>query len=344
MNSTWGKHLVYSLFGESHGPMIGITIHHLPAGIGLDLEALKKEMDRRRPGSSPHTTPRKEGDEFKIISGYFQGKTTGAPLTALIENTSQHSGDYDRLRDTMRPSHADYGAHEKYLGYNDYRGGGHFSGRLTAPVVFAGAIARQLLAMKGITIEGEVTRIGEKVREGFTPEEDMKRVIKEAMAQNDSVGGGLQVRALGVPAGLGEPFFNSSESQLAHLMYAIPAVKSVSFGLGEGFASRRGSEVKDEMFYEEGEVRIPTNYNGGIIGGITNGMPVVVNLAIKATSSIKQPQKTINVATGENTTLTVEGRHDPCIALRALPVAEAMLAIGLLELYLDHDYARRWQL
>jgi len=343
LNSTWGKHIVYSLFGESHGPMIGITIHHLPAGIPLDFQAIKKEMDRRRPGSSPHTTPRKEADDFNIISGFFEGKTTGAPLTALIENTSRRSEDYDVLKDVMRPSHADYGAHVKYLGYNDHRGGGHFSGRLTAPVVFAGAIARQLLGLKGIRIEGEITSVAQQSLEGFTPQEDMKRAVKKAMAENDSLGGSLQIRGTGIPAGVGEPFFNSVESQLSHLFFAIPAVKSVSFGLGEGFASKKGSEVRDEMFFEKEGVVIPENFNGGVIGGITNGMPVVANLVIKPTSSIKQPQNTINVATRENTTLIVEGRHDPCIVLRALPVAEAMMAMGILELYMDYDYSGRWQ-
>jgi len=363
VQSSWGKNIVYSLFGESHGPMIGITIHHLPAGIKLDLEAIQFDLDRRRPGKSKYTTARQEKDEFEIVSGYFNEHTTGAPLTAIIRNTDQRSKDYSKVRSKMRPSHADYAAYVKYNGFNDYRGGGHFSGRLTAPIVFAGAIAKQLLEDKGFVIAARITQIGqvkdlplEKVNvetinafkgQTFplydsTKTDLMKKEIENAKMDCDSVGGSIEVIALNVPAGIGEPFFNSVESTLSQLFYSIPAVKAVAFGNGLDIISMRGSEANDELYYEGEEVKAFTNNNGGITGGITNSMPVIAKLNIKPTPTLGKKQRMVDVESKENIVDLIEGRHDPCIIPRAIPVAESMMAMGLLELYLDYKWSKRW--
>lgn len=388
MQSSWGKNIVYSLFGESHGTTIGITIHHLPAGIRLNLEAIQNELNRRRAGGSTYTTARQEKDQFEIVSGYFKGYTTGAPLTAMTRNTDQRSRDYAEIRFKMRPSHADYAANVKYKGYNDYRGGGHFSGRLTAPIVFAGAIAKQLLEKKGIKIAAHITQIGnvrgkrtfclphdgnqslhsihhdpqgrnfaqvarsedalDAIKTKAFPVldaslvEKMKHEIEKAKAEGDSVGGGIEVIALDVPAGIGEPFFNSVESTLAHLFYSIPAVKAVAFGSGFGIASMRGSEANDELYYDAGKVKNYTNHNGGVTGGITNAMSVIARLHFKPTPSIGKDQRMVDIESKENIVDHIEGRHDPCIIPRAVPVVEAMMAIGLLELYMDYRWSERW--
>lgn len=363
MQSSWGRQVVYSLFGESHGPAIGITIHHLPAGIKLDLDAIRKDLDRRRPGKNKYSTPRNEKDQFEIISGVFNECTTGAPLTAIIRNTDQRSRDYSKVKSKMRPSHADYAAHVKYKGYNDYRGGGHFSGRLTAPIVFAGAVAKQLLKIQGIIIQGRIASIGKVVdtdidRSSSNPieaiqgeafplvnpevQDAMKEVIDKARMEMDSVGGAIDVIAVNVPAGLGEPFFNSVESTLSHLFYSIPAVKLVAFGSGMEVPFMRASEANDAIQYVDGEVQMLSNHNGGITGGITNGMPVIARLHIKPTPTIDKDQKMIDIETGENIVDHIEGRHDPCIVPRAVPVAEAMMAMGLLELYGTYKWSERW--
>ncbi|MEA3423868.1 MAG: chorismate synthase [Bacillota bacterium] len=338
MNSTWGKNVVYSLFGESHGSLIGITIHHLPAGIVLDLDDIQLELDKRRPGKDFYSTPRSELDKFEIVSGYFNEKTTGAPLTAMIENTSQISKDYDKSY--MRPSHADYAAYVKYDGHNDYRGGGHFSGRLTAPIVFAGAIAKQLLKKKNIEIKANIVQIGKIKSDRFN--DLMQKEIIDAKQEQDSIGGAIEVVANNVPVGIGEPFFNSIESVLSHLFYSIPAVKGVTFGLGTEFARKRGSEANDELQFVDDKVMALSNNNGGVTGGISNGMPVVCQLYFKPTPSITKTQRTIDIETKENVEIATKGRHDPCIVPRALPVAEAMMAIGLLEMHMDYEWSKRW--
>ncbi|QRN84703.1 chorismate synthase [Clostridia bacterium] len=355
MSGIWGKRIELSLFGESHGPAIGITIHGLPSGIKLNLTEISNQMARRRPGQNAWSTPRKEMDSFEIISGFFEGCTTGTPLTAIIRNTDQKSRDYGRLMHVMRPSHGDYPGFVKYAGANDYRGGGHFSGRITAPLVFAGAVAAQILALKGIQAGAVVTSIGKKKagridsmnfdiqdlsalrKEGHPVLQQpdwckFEEEIRIARENQDSVGGTVQCVVMGVPAGVGEPFFHSLESHLASLLFSIPAVKGVEFGTGFDLASMRGSRANDTYYYKEGEVATRSNHNGGILGGISNGMTIDFTVAIKPTPSIGKEQKTVDIETEEDTTLSIKGRHDPCIVPRAVPVIEAAATLAVLDM------------
>jgi chorismate synthase len=364
MSGVWGNSIKYSIFGESHGKAIGINIDGLPPGIKLDLQYIQSEMERRAPGRNEFSTPRKEADSFEILSGYFNEHTTGAPLCALIWNSNQHSKDYDELKDAMRPGHADYSGNIKYSGFNDYRGGGHFSGRITAPLVFAGAVAKQILRKKGIIIGSHLYCIGniydipfdmtkidsdylaELLKKSFPVLDEekgsaMKNLILEAKEESDSVGGMIEAAVLNLPAGIGSPFFDSLESTLAHLLFSVPAVKGVEFGAGFNISEMRGSEANDELYIEDGKVKTATNNNGGILGGITNGMPVIFRTAIKPTSSIGKIQKTIDISKGENTELKVVGRHDPCIVQRAVPVVEAAAAMAVLDLVLG---ANLWKI
>jgi chorismate synthase len=354
MSGTWGNRIKFSIFGESHGKAVGVTIDGLEPGTELDLESIRREMARRAPGKSGLSTPRQEEDSFEILSGFFNGKTTGTPLCAVISNRDQHSRDYEKTRNLMRPSHADYTGHVRYMGFNDYRGGGHFSGRLTAPLVFAGAVCRQVLEGKGITIGSHIRSIGSiedspfslagtdaemlgSLREKDFPVIDeqqgeaMQKLILEAREDRDSVGGVIEAAAVGLPAGIGDPFFDSLESTLAHLLFSVPGVKGLEFGAGFAVAGMKGSEANDEWLVEEGRVRTRTNNNGGIIGGITNGMPVVFRVAVKPTPSIGKPQRTVDIEKMENETLEITGRHDPCIVVRAVPVIEAVTAMALLD-------------
>lgn len=360
--NTWGRNIRLSLFGESHGPAIGIVIDGLPAGIALDMDFINAQMERRAPGCNPWSTPRKEADQVRILSGLQSGGTTGAPLCAVIENTNPRSGDYDALRHTPRPGHADWPAYAKYRGHADMRGGGHFSGRLTAPLLFAGAIAMGMIEKHGIVIGSHIRRIYDIEDTPFDPaavdasllrglsqkafpvlddgvSEPMIQAILDAKSQGDSVGGIVETAAAGVPAGLGSPFFGSLESRIAGLVYAIPAVKSVSFGAGAAISAMRGSEANDAYRMEDGEVRTVTNHNGGILGGITTGMPVVFQTAIKPTPSIAREQRTVDLRTCEDTVIAIQGRHDPCIVPRALPVIEAALALVLLDEMMEGQYA-----
>ncbi len=352
MSSTWGTNIELSIFGESHGEAIGIVIGNLPAGIKLNLEDISLEMKRRAPGYSSLTSPRKEADEVKIVSGIKDGITTGAPLCAMIENTNKQSKDYDVLKECMRPGHADYSAYVKYSGFNDVRGGGHFSGRLTAPIVFAGAIAKQILKQKNIHVGSHILSIKDVYDEHFSLRIDeehinalkneptinknayikMQSVIEDAKEKGDSVGGKIECAIINVPAGIGSPFFDSLESKISSLMFAIPSVKSISFGLSDDITSLYGSEANDAYYYENDIVKSSTNHNGGILGGISNGMPIVFSVGIKPTSSISIKQNTINVKTKENVALELTGRHDPCIVLRARVVVEAMAALALLDM------------
>ena len=352
MSSTWGTNIELSIFGESHGEAIGIVLGNLPAGIALDFDDIEMQMKRRAPGYNPLTTSRKEADHVKIMSGVMNGITTGAPLCAMIENTNQHSKDYDVLKECMRPSHADYSAFVKYNGFNDVRGGGHFSGRLTAPIVFAGTIAKQILKQKGIYVGSHIlsikdikdkhfdVNISKEMLDTLTSEptinkdvyEDMKQVIEDAKVNGDSVGGKIECALIHVPAGVGAPFFDSLESHISSLMFSIPGVKSISFGLSDDITSLYGSEANDCYCYEGDEVKTSSNHNGGILGGISNGMPVVFHVGIKPTSSISKKQNTINVKTKENTVLELQGRHDPCIVLRARVVVESVAALALLDM------------
>lgn len=355
MSGMWGNKIKVSIFGESHGNAIGINIDGLPSGLEVNLEDIAYEMRRRAPGKSPLSTARSEDDIPEILSGYFNGKTTGTPLCAIIRNTNTRSKDYSLLKDVMRPGHADYSGNIRYNGFNDYRGGGHFSGRITAPLVFAGAVCKQILKEKGIIVAAHVKSIKNVKDKSFIDstldlnylnslksfelplidksiEENMRKEILEAKEDMDSVGGTIECGVFGISAGVGNPFFDSVESTLAHLLFSVPAVKGVEFGRGFELTSMRGSEANDEIYYDDGVVKTKTNNNGGILGGITNGMPIIFTTAIKPTSSIGKEQNTINMRSKENTILKVEGRHDPCIVQRAIPVVEAVTAIAICEL------------
>ncbi|MGM9935252.1 chorismate synthase [uncultured Clostridium sp.] len=357
MSGMWGNKLKISIFGESHGAGIGITIDGLPSGVKIDMEEVLKEMARRAPGKSRLSTARKEGDKPEILSGFFEGKTTGTPLCAVIRNSDQHSKDYGKLKDLMRPGHADYPGYIRYKGFNDYRGGGHFSGRITAPLVFAGAVCKQILTSRGINIGAHVKSIGQVYDKGFAEveltkelldslkvnelpllcpekEELMRNTILEARSDCDSVGGTIECTVIGINAGIGNPFFDSVESTLAHLMFSVPAVKGIEFGRGFEMSELRGSQCNDEYYYDGDEVKTYTNNNGGITGGITNGMPILFKVGIKPTPSIAKKQRTIDIAEKKDSELVIEGRHDPCIVQRAVPVIEAVTAIGILDLIL----------
>lgn len=355
MSSTLGNNLKISVFGESHGNGIGVVIDGLPAGKTIDMEAVLVQMKRRAPGRDKTATPRKESDAPKILSGMLGSTLTGAPLCAVIENTNTRSQDYGNLMAKPRPGHSDYTAFVKYHAANDVRGGGHFSGRITAPIVFAGAVCRQLLAEKGIKIAAHISRIGSVSDRGFDPvsidnglmtrlsessfalideavEEKLRAEVEAARLQQDSVGGVIECAVTGLPAGIGDPMFDGVEGVIAKAVFGVPAVKGIEFGAGFSLARMRGSQSNDPFRMENGKVVTETNNCGGILGGITNGMPLIFRAAIKPTPSISQPQKTVDLQTGENAVLEIHGRHDPCIVPRAVSVIEAVTAIALSEL------------
>ena len=355
MSSFFGQHLRLSLFGQSHGEGIGITMDGFPAGMTIDMDRLSAMMARRAPGQSAMTTPRREADLPEFLSGVMDGRTTGQPIAAVIRNTSQRSRDYGDGVDLARPGHADYTGHVRYFGFEDWRGGGHFSGRLTAPIVLAGALCTQWLEKQGVRVECHVKQLGDIVDASLldVPEEtdlsylktmalpvlregldrDMEAAVLAARERQDSVGGVLECRAVGLPAGLGAPFFDSAESVLSHLLFAIPAVKGVEFGEGFAFASMPGSSANDPFRMDGERIVTETNHAGGLNGGITNGMPVVFRCVIRATPSIAREQRTVSLKSHENAEIAIRGRHDPCILPRAVPVVEAMTAIGLMELW-----------
>ena len=354
MSSTYGEMIRLSIFGQSHGAAIGMTLDGVPAGLPVDLEKLQEFLNRRAPGQNDWSTPRREEDRPEFLSGILNGYTTGAPIAAIIRNTNTRSGDYSNLKNCPRPGHADYTAQEKYGGFQDAAGGGHFSGRLTAPLCIAGGLCKQWLENEDVRIGAHIQwlhglndtffdrmdpQIGE-VRADFPvisayKAERMRQIIAEARADGDSVGGIIECAAVGLPAGLGEPMFGGMESRIAQIVYGIPAVKSVSFGIGPSVANIPGSENNDEFTIKNGEVRTLTNNCGGILGGITNGMPLIFSAAIKPTPSISKPQQTVNLETGEVTTLEIKGRHDPCIVPRAVPVVEAAAAIAIFDAWLE---------
>lgn len=329
--NTYGQFVRVTIFGESHGPGIGAVVDGLPAGETIDLQAVRTEMRRRAPGGSGLTTPRKETDEPLVLSGLYHNKTTGSPVTAIFQNSDTHASDY--LPEVPRPSHADYTAAVKFHGNMDLRGGGPFSGRLTACMVFAGALCRQILERRGVTISADAVRVGQAT--GTALNFEMKRQILEARAAGDSVGSVLECRVQGVPAGVGGLLFGGMESRIASILYAIPGVKGVEFGLGFGLAALRGSEANDPFRMENGRVVCETNNAGGVNGGITNGMPLVVRMAMRPTPSIAAEQQTVDLRTMEETTLRVRGRHDPCIAIRVIPVMEAAVAVAVLDAMLE---------
>ena len=320
----------YTIFGESHGPAIGVVMTGLPGGLELNMDAVAAEMARRAPGKDKTSTARKEADKVQILSGMFEGKTTGTPLCAVIPNTDTRSKDYSKLKDLPRPSHADYTASVRYSGYADYRGGGHFSGRLTAPLVFAGAVAKQILAQRGIAVTSRIDLLGGVAN---PTAEQIDEIILAAKADADSVGGAVQCIVSGVPAGFGAPDLGENvEGIFAKHLFAVPGVKGIEFGAGFGFANMRGSEANDPFVMEGDTVRTLTNHAGGINGGITNGMPLVFRGAMRPTPSIGKQQQTVNLSAKTNETLNIEGRHDPCIVKRALPVIEAAAALAVCEI------------
>ena len=358
MRANFGEHFRLTIFGESHGPAIGMVVDGIPAGFPIDEDAIARDMARRAPGRDPTATARREADAVRIVSGVLDGHATGAPLCGIIENTNTRSGDYTQLQTKMRPGHADYAGRIKYGGFNDPRGGGHFSGRLTAPLVFAGSIARQLLAAQGIEIAAHIAAIGgvqdarldpvhvdahmlRALRDRRFPlldpaqEVPMREAVEAARMRQDSVGGVIECAAVGVRAGIGSPYFGSVESVTSQLLFSVPAVKAVEFGDGMALSGMTGSEANDGMTFEDGRVVALTNHNGGITGGITNGMPILLRAAIKPTPSIAREQHTVDLATGADTTLAITGRHDPCIVPRAVVVIESILAIALRELMAD---------
>lgn len=358
MSSTWGNYLKLSIFGESHGAGIGVVIDGLPAGETVDMAEVLRQMARRAPGGSLTVTPRKESDTPQILSGITANSTNGAPLCAIIKNTDTHSSDYDELNHVPRPGHADYTGFVRYRGHNDPRGGGHFSGRLTAPMVFAGAVCRQILSRRGVEIGAHLLAVGpcqahrldpatvdaaqlkELSRRGFpvrdpADETPFRQEIESARMAGDSVGGLVECAAVGLPAGLGSPMFDGVENRLAGLLWGIPAVKGLEFGEGFAMASSRGSRQNDPFFMDGDTVRTHTNRHGGILGGITSGMPLIFRLAFKPTSSIRLPQQSVDLRTRRDAPLTVPGRHDPCVAVRAVPVVENLTAVCLLDLLLE---------
>ncbi len=361
MSSITGKNIQISLFGESHGSMIGVTIDGLKSGLKLDIDYIYNELEKRK-SLKNISTPRKEADEFEIVSGYYNGYTTGTPLTILIKNENTKSKDYQPT--LLRPGHADYTAYLKYQGYQDYRGGGHFSGRLTAGIVIAGAICKQILENKGILIGSHIKQIYNIYDYNFntdkqilkneilemnnklfpvldnSKEKEMIELIENIKIKKDSVGGIIETAIINIEGGIGEPFFDSIESTLSSLIFSIPAVKGIEFGKGFGFADIYGSQANDSLYYEEG-INTKTNNNGGINGGITNGMPIIFKTVIKPTPSIAIEQHTVDISNNTNTTIQINGRHDPCIVHRARVVIDSMVAMGLLDLIIQR-YGYQW--
>ncbi len=365
MSSIWGNALKISIFGESHGAGIGVVVDGFPSGIAYDEAFVLREMERRAPGRNKQSTARKEADLPRLLSGVYQGYTTGTPVCAVIENTDTRSGDYKDFSSHPRPGHADYTGLVRFGGYNDPRGGGHFSGRLTAPLVFAGALCKLYLKAKGITVGAHIQSVAQiqdtpfddvevsaeqldALRQQPYPicnpqaQQAMLAAIEQARMELDSVGGVIECAAVGLPAGLGSPMLDTVEGRLASLLFAVPAVKGVEFGVGFGFAAFRGSHANDPFaLTDDGRVVTETNHNGGVLGGITSGMPLIFRVAIKPTPSIAKPQRTLKLSSGEMEELRIQGRHDPCIVTRAAPVVEAAAAVALTDLYLEgYGYAQ----
>lgn len=359
MKNNFGTNISMTIFGESHGPCIGITLDGLPAGFKINLERIKEDMEKRKAKGSI-STQRHEDDEVEIVSGFFNGYTTGTALTILVQNKNTQSKDYSDIQYRLRPGHADFSAYEKYHGFQDYRGGGHFSGRLTAPIVAAGSICRQILETKNILIGSHIEQLYAlhdapfsnnidelkkqiqtlNKKEFATLDEqvaqNMEQAILEAKNEQDSIGGILESAIINLPAGIGEPFFDSIESILAHLLFSIPAVKGVSFGAGFQMAAKKGSEANDAFIMND-TIQTKTNNNGGINGGISNGMPIIIHTCIKPTPSIYKTQETVDYKTKESQTLNIKGRHDPCILHRARIVVDSMIAFGILDLLMSNN-------
>jgi len=358
MSSMYLSNLKLSIFGQSHSGGVGLVIDGLPAGESVDMDALQAFLARRAPGGNAWSTSRKEADAPEILSGLVNGKTCGAPLAALIRNSNTRSSDYDNLRDIPRPGHADYTAHVKYGGFQDVSGGGHFSGRLTAPLCVAGGIIRQILERRGIHIGAHLYQVGDVSDTPYDPVnldaltlkttagklfpvlddaagEIMQARIRDAKMDTDSIGGIIECGAVGLPVGLGDPMFDGMENRIARIVFAIPAVKGLEFGAGFGVAGMRGSENNDSYFMDGAQVKTRTNNAGGILGGITNGMPLIFRAAVKPTPSIAKTQQSVSLSKMADTELVIQGRHDPCVAPRAVPVMEAALALAILDSILE---------
>lgn len=365
MKNNFGTNISLTIFGESHGPQIGIVLDGLPAGFEIDEDRILLDLEKRK-ASGKISTQRHEEDIPVFISGIFNGCTTGTPVTILFQNKDTRSGDYTKTKNRLRPGHADFTAYEKYNGFQDYRGGGHFSGRLTAPVVAAGSICRQILEQKNIKIGSHIEQLYNIKDESFSDDiqrlekeidamneekfavldhdvkEDMKEAILEAAKEGDSLGGILESAVIGLPAGIGEPFFDSVESILSHLLFSVPAVKGVSFGKGFGFANLKGSQAND-AFYYDGQIKTRTNNNAGINGGITNGMPILIHTVIKPTPSIFKTQESVDYETKESVDLQIQGRHDPCILHRARIVIDSVIAFGILDLWMSKEAGKEFE-
>lgn len=355
MSCSFGSKFKITVFGQSHSAAIGVVIEDVPAGIKLDETAIAAFLQRRAPGNNAFSTARKEADAPQIVSGVVNGVTCGTPLCALIANTNARSGDYDALKNLPRPGHADFTAAMKYGGSADLRGGGFFSGRMTAPLCFAGAIAKQILAADGVTIGAHIARLAKIDDVPFDPvavdaetlqaaekkdfpvlNDDagkaMLAAVAEAKESGDSVGGVIECAAVGVPAGLGDPIYDGVENVIAHLVFGIPAVKGIEFGSGFAGADLFGSENNDDFTVKDGKIKTVTNNHGGALGGITSGMPLIFRAAIKPTPSIAKAQTTVNLKTLQEESIKIGGRHDPCIVPRAVPCMEAAMAVALMNL------------
>ena len=361
MSSTYGENLKLTIFGQSHGPAIGMTLDGIPAGLSVDLDKLQAFLNRRAPGQNAWSTSRREEDRPEFLSGLLDGFTCGAPIAAVIHNKNTRSGDYANLRDCPRPGHADYTAQIKYGGFQDAAGGGHFSGRLTAPLCIAGGLCMQWLEEMGIRVAARIVAIAgetdDVVLDPRNPDLDsigtdfpvlspaagerMREKIAQARSEGDSVGGIIECFVTGIPAGLGEPMFGGVESRIAQIVYGVPAVKAVEFGIGQAAAALRGSQCNDAFSIEDGKIVTMTNHAGGILGGITNGMPVFFRVAIKPTPSISCRQQSVSLSQGQVQELIVKGRHDPCIVPRAVPVIEAAAAIAIYDLILGNTQTKR---
>ncbi len=357
MSSTYGENLKLSIFGQSHGAAIGMTLDGIPAGLPVDLDTLQIFLNRRAPGQNDWSTPRKEADAPEFLSGILGGYTCGAPIAAAIYNKNTRSGDYDNLKNCPRPGHADYAAQIKYGGFQDAAGGGHFSGRLTAPLCIAGGLCKQWLEEMGIQIGAHILSIGAAIYDDrfdeVKPQLDsvntafpvlntaiasrMQEEISRVRQNGDSVCGDIECAITGLPAGLGEPMFGGVESRIAQIIYGIPAVKGLEFGEMRPY----GSTNNDEFCIQDGQIRTATNHCGGILGGITNGMSVIFTVSMKPTPSISLPQQTVDLKNREETTLEVHGRHDPCIVPRAVPVVEAAAAIAIYDMILGNTQTNR---
>lgn len=360
MSSTYGENLKLSIFGQSHGAAIGMTLDGIPAGLPVDMDALQVFLNRRAPGQNDWSTPRKEADRPEFLSGILDGFTCGAPIAAAIYNKNTRSGDYANLKDCPRPGHADLTAQIKYGGFQDAAGGGHFSGRLTAPLCIAGGLCKQWLEGMGIQVFAHIAAVAgisdtpfdplAPGRNSIRPEfpvidsdagAQMRAAISAARSDGDSVGGIVECAVTGLPAGVGEPMFGGVESRIAQIVYGVPAVKGVEFGAGFSAANLRGSQNNDDYVISDGQIRTVTNNAGGILGGITTGMPLIFRAALKPTPSISRPQQSVDLNDGKVQELIVKGRHDPCIVPRAVPVIEAAAAIAIFDMILGNTQTDR---